>query len=139
MTFYIDPERAAFEAFKALPRDEPIEMLNLIKLFDQARYDDGRAASGADAYRAYGETSAPVFQRVGGRILWRGMPQNVLIGPSSELWDIAFIARYPSAGAFLEMVTDSFYQAEAVPHRRAGVSDSRLIRHASLEGADSFG
>lgn len=139
MSTYIDPERAAFEAFKALPRDEPIEMLNLISLFDEAKYPDGRQASGADAYRSYGEVSGPVFQRVGGSILWRGRPQNMLIGPSEELWDIAFIARYPSAKAFLEMVTDPFYQSDAVPHRRAGVRDSRLIRHASLSGSSNFG
>ena len=28
---HIDPERAAFDAFKALPRDAPIEMLNLLR------------------------------------------------------------------------------------------------------------
>lgn len=139
MTRYIDPERAAFEAFKALPRDEPVQMLNLIKLFDQAQYPDGRQATGLQAYQAYGEVSGPVFQRVGGSILWRGAPQNVLIGPDDELWDIAFIAVYPSAGAFLEMVTDDFYQSEAVPHRRAAVYDSRLIRHAGLPGSDGFG
>jgi uncharacterized protein (DUF1330 family) len=136
---FIDPDREAFNAFKDLPRDEPIEMLNLIKLYDQARYDDGRQASGAEAYQQYGKVSAPVFQRVGGSIIWRGQPQNVLIGPGDELWDIAFIARYPNAGAFLEMVTDEFYQTKAVPHRRAGVQNSRLIRHAPLAGDDQFG
>lgn len=136
---HIDPERAAFEAFKALPRDEPVEMLNLIALHERAAYPDGRELSGADAYRLYGETSAPVFQRVGGRILWRGTPRCVLIGPGSERWDLAFIAAYPSAGAFLEMVTDPFYQAEAVPHRRAAVRDSRLIRNAPSGAGSAFG
>jgi hypothetical protein len=28
----IDPTRAQFDAFKALPRDTPIQMLNLIRL-----------------------------------------------------------------------------------------------------------
>ena len=114
-------------------------MLNLIALHDRAAYPDGRAISGADAYRLYGETSAPVFQRVGGRILWRGAPRCVLIGPSTEQWDLAFIAAYPSASAFLEMVTDAFYQAEAVPHRRAAVRDSRLIRNAPSGAGSAFG
>ena len=30
MTSYIDPDRDQFEAFKALDRDMPIEMLNLV-------------------------------------------------------------------------------------------------------------
>ncbi|MBI1263384.1 MAG: DUF1330 domain-containing protein [Alphaproteobacteria bacterium] len=136
---HIDPERAAFEAFKALPRDEPVEMLNLIALHDRAAYPDGRDISGAQAYRLYGEASAPIFQRVGGRILWRGAPRCVLIGPADERWDLAFIAAYPSAGAFLAMVTDPVYQSEAVPHRRAAVRDSRLIRHAPAGAGSAFG
>ena len=27
---YIDPTRAAFDLFKSLPRDHPVEMLNLV-------------------------------------------------------------------------------------------------------------
>jgi uncharacterized protein (DUF1330 family) len=139
MTGHIDPTRESFEFFKALPRDEPLEMLNLIRLRDQAVYPDGRDATGMDAYKAYGEQSAPIFQRVGGSILWRGAPRGVLIGPSEELWHLSFIAAYPSAGAFLEMVTDPEYQSRAVPHRQAAVLDSRLIRHAPLPGGAAFG
>ena len=78
----------------------------------------------------------PRFRRVGGRILWRGAPECVLIGPSGEQWDIAFIAQYPNGGAFLEMVTDPAYQA-VVYHRQAAVSDSRLIRMG--EAAEGIG
>lgn len=136
---HIDPERAAFEAFKALPRDEPVEMLNLIALRETAAYPDGREATGLDAYRSYGVHSGPIFSRVGGEIVWRGRPQLMLIGPQDERWDLAFIARYPSASAFLEMVTDPVYQSQAVPHRQAAVEDSRLIRHQPLEGGTRFG
>jgi len=114
-------------------------MLNLIRLRESALYPDGRKVTGAEAYAEYGTVSGPVFQRVGGEIIWRGEPQAMLIGPADRLWDIAFIARYPSASAFLEMVTDEFYQREAVPHRQAAVSDSRLIRHAVKTGGQRFG
>ena len=134
----VDPTRAQFEAFKALPRDAPLNMLNLVRLRADAAYADGRKASGAEAYATYGRESAPVFQRVGGTILWRGRPEAVLIGPAEEAWDIGFIARYPTAGAFLEMVTDPAYQA-IVHHRQAAVADSRLIRMADLDGAAAFG
>ena len=139
MTGYIDPQRQAFTAFKALPRDTPILMLNLIRLHHQAVYPDGRDATGAQAYAAYGAHSGPIFRRVGGSILWRGKPESTLIGPAAEAWDLSFIAAYPSAAAFLEMVTDPVYQSEAVPHRQAAVSDSRLIRHAPLQGSGVFG
>lgn len=142
MDQHIDPEHAAFEAFKALPRDVPIAMINLIRYRDRARYPDDhpRAAeglSGAAAYRLYGAESGPVFRRVGGTILWSGTPELVLIGPADERWDAAFVARYPSAAAFLEMVTDPDYR-QAVVHRQAAVETSRLIRTIPREGGDSF-
>lgn len=137
MSNYVDPERDQFEAFKALPRDEPIVMLNLLRFRAKAVYADGRDVTGAAAYAAYGRKSAPVFQRVGGEIVWRGRPEVMLIGPGDERWDLAFIARYPTAGAFLEMVTDPQYR-EAVKHRQAAVLDSRLIRHAEADTGQGF-
>jgi uncharacterized protein (DUF1330 family) len=136
---HIDPERDAFEAFKGLDRDHPIEMLNLIRLRDKAAYPDGRDVTGFEAYKTYGKTSGPIFTRVGGTIIWRGRPQLLLIGPAGERWDLAFIARYPSANAFLEMVKDEVYHNDAVPHRQAAVEDSRLLRHKPLEGLSEFG
>ncbi len=137
MSSYIDPERGQFEAFKALPRDEPIMMLNLLRFREKAAYADGRSATGTEAYEAYGRESAPVFHRVGGEIVWRGKPQVMLIGPEEKRWDLIFIARYPTAGAFLEMVTDPQYR-EAVRHRQAAVADSRLIRTTEVENGQGF-
>ena len=139
MSQYIDPERAQFDAFKDLPRDHPIMMLNFLRFRDKAAYDDGRDVTGAEAYAAYGEESGPIFARVGGEIVWRGKPELMLIGPQDKQWDLVFVARYPTAGAFLEMVTDPDYQ-KAVRHRRAAVLDSRLIRTAEAgEGAGFAG
>ena len=137
MSLHIDPERDQFEAFKALRRDEPIMMLNLLRFRDKAAYADGREASGAEAYAAYGRHSGPIFRRVGGEIVWRGDPQVTLIGPRDEEWNLAFVARYPTAGAFLEMVTDPEYQ-QAVKHRQAAVADSRLIRMTESGDGQGF-
>jgi uncharacterized protein (DUF1330 family) len=139
----VDPTRAQFDAFKALPRDAPIQMLNLIRLKPVADYPEGhsnhgKGMSGLDAYRAYGRDSAEVFGRVGGRQVWAGRPETVVTGPDQEAWDIAFIAEYPSAGAFLAMVTDPAYR-EHVKHRTAAVADSRLIRLAPITPGSAFG
>lgn len=139
----IDPTREQFDAFKALPRDRPIMMINLIRYRDTAAYpaDHPYAAeglSGAEAYRRYSKESGPIFARVGGTILWSGKPEVVLTGPADEAWDAAFIARYPNAAAFLEMVTDPAYRA-AVVNRQAAVADSRLIRCAERESGAGFG
>jgi len=137
MPCYVDPEREQFEAFKKLPRDRPVMMLNFLRFRDRAAYEDGRDVSGAEAYAAYGRESAPVFRRVGGEIVWRGIPEVMLIGPDDRHWDLIFIARYPTAAAFLEMVTDPQYR-EAVKHRQAAVLDSRLIRTAEAPGGEGF-
>jgi uncharacterized protein (DUF1330 family) len=139
----IDPSRAQFDQFKALPRDQPVHMLNLIRLRDMALYpedhpDRDLKRTGLEAYRAYGRESAPVFKRVGGQQIWAGRPDLVVTGPQIEAWDLAFIAAYPSGGAFLEMVTDPVYRI-VVQHRSAGVLDSRLIRMAPLEPGEGFG
>lgn len=135
---HIDPTREQFEAFKSMDRDQPVNMLNLVRLNAAANYADGTKATGMEAYKAYGEHSAPIFQRVGGTIVWRGKPNPALIGPSDENWHVAFIARYPTLGAFLEMVTDPDYQA-IVFHRQAAVKDSRLIPIHDAPGGDTFG
>lgn len=140
---HVDPERAQFEAFKALPRDEPIEMLNLVAFREAAAYPEGHALhgkglTGAEAYANYGKDSGPVFQRLGGEIIWRGRMDCMLIGPGDEAWDACFIARYPDAKAFLAMVTDPVYQ-QAVVHRQAAVKTSRLIRCAPSKGGPGFG
>ena len=138
MTGYIDPERDQFEAFKDLPRDQPILMLNFLRFRDQAAYADGPEATGAEAYAAYGRESGPIFRRVGGEIVWRAKPELMVIGPSDKHWDLVFVARYPTAGAFLEMVTDPDYQ-QAVKHRQAAVADSRLIRMSEADEGEGFG
>lgn len=132
---HIDPERAQFDAFKALPRDTPIHMLNLVRFKDRATYPDdhplaGKALTGAEAYANYGKDSSAVFSRVGGSVVWSGTMEAMVIGPADEHWDAMFIARYPNSGAFMEMVTDPVYR-QAVVHRQAAVETSRLIRCAS--------
>lgn len=143
MTRYVDPDRAQFEAFKALDRDQPIEMLNLVRFRDRAAYPDGHpladaGLTGAQAYANYGRETAPIIARLGAGIRWRGGFQSMLIGPADESWDEIFVARYPTAHAFLEMVTDPAYR-QAVVHRQAAVETSRLIRCTPTETGNAFG
>lgn len=143
MSGHIDPTRAQFDAFKALDRDQPLNMLNLVALKDTAHYPSDhplnpQALTGAEAYANYGRDTAPILARVGGAIVWRGQFDTTLIGPADETWDVMFIAHYPTAHAFLAMVSDPDYQ-RAVVHRQAAVRTSRLIRTMGLEPMDAFG
>ena len=143
MSSYIDPDRQAWAIFKALPVDQPIHMLNLVRLKPLAEYpeghpDHGQGATGLEAYRAYGRTTAAIFARVGGRQVWAGAPQVMVTGPQDEAWDLAFIAQYPTSAAFIEMVRDPEYQV-LVAHRTAAVADSRLQCLAPVTPGDGFG
>ncbi|MEM7301952.1 MAG: DUF1330 domain-containing protein [Pseudomonadota bacterium] len=135
---YVDPDRARFKLLKDLDRETPANMLNLIRLREKAEYTDGREATGAEAYAAYGRESGPIFRGVGGSILWSGTFEFTVIGPPEEYWDIAFIAHYPTAQAFLDMVYNPDYQ-KAVVHRQAAVLTSRLERFQPREVGAGFG
>ena len=140
---YIDPSPANFAAFKALPRDEPIHMLNLLLYRDEAAYPEGhehagKGWSGRRAYEEYGKTSGPIFRRVGGTIVWRGAFQTMVTGPDAMRWHDGFVAQYPNAAAFFEMLKDPEYP-QAVVNRTAAVADSRLVRFKPGEGGDGFG
>jgi uncharacterized protein (DUF1330 family) len=137
MTGYVDPTKETFAAFRD-DRPGPIQMLNLVRLRVRAAYPDGREATGAQAYAAYGRDSGLVFARLGGSIIWRGRFELMLIGPPDERWDLCFIAQYPSVAAFVEMIRDPVYR-EAVKHRQAAVEDSRLIRLAPGAAGVGFG
>src|SRR5258708_11229933 len=103
---HIDPTKEVFAQFKANDRPGPIHMLNLVRLRAQAAYPDGRQATGAEAYAAYGRESGPVFERLGGKIVWPGRFEPMLIGPPEDPWDHAVIAESPAAAAFAEIVRD---------------------------------
>ena len=140
---YIDPSRANFEAFKKLPRDEPIHMLNLLRYREQADYPSGhehadKGWSGRRAYQEYGKTSGPIFSRVGGEIVWRGVFQTVVTGPEAMRWDDGFVAQYPNSGTFFEMIKDAAYQ-DAVVNRTAALADSRLVRFSPGSSGTTFG
>ena len=127
MPEYIDPDPQHFALLKELPLYQPVNMLNLVRLRENATYEDRHSATGAEAYAEYGRLSGPIFHRSGGKIIWSGQFEHMTIGPTDEKWDVAFIAEYPTGQAVLDMVFDPEYRA-IVHHRTAAVKTSRLIR-----------
>lgn len=131
---YIDPSRENFAKFKALPRDTPIHMLNLVRFKAQATYPEGhelagKGLTGAQAYAEYMRTIQPVLARSGGQIAWAGAFEAMVTGPAEWEWDETFVMAYPDAAAFFSMLKDPDY-APVVIHRQAAVATSRLVRFA---------
>lgn len=132
-----------FRAFRDIDRPGPIHMLNLVALRDVAQYPDDHAnadktITGKEAYAAYGRETGHIFAGLGGKIIWRGKMELMLIGPEDKHWDICFIAQYPDVAAFLSMIKDPEYRV-ASAHRQAAVRDSRLIRMNPGSEGDNFG
>src|SRR3982074_3622053 len=89
---HVDPTKEVFAQFRANDRPGPIHVLNLVRLRAVAAYSDGRNASGAEAYAAYGRESGPVFERLGGKIVWQGRVELMLIRAGGQGWGYSFIA-----------------------------------------------
>jgi hypothetical protein len=77
---YTSFTKETWREFKASNRASPVHMLNLIRLRDSATYPVGRVATGREAYEAYGSLSAPLFSRLGARIIWRGGFKLMMLG-----------------------------------------------------------
>lgn len=132
VTSYIDPSRENFQAFKDLPRDTPIQMLNLIKFRDLADYAEGhpnhgKGLTGREAYAIYLEGFQRLVAGDGAAMVWEAQQECVVTGPADE-WDEVFVMGYPNSGVFMAMVKNEEYVRDVVPHRSAAVADSRLIR-----------
>jgi uncharacterized protein (DUF1330 family) len=135
---YIDPTRETFDRFKALPRDTPVHMLNLVRFKAHATYPEGhpladKNLTGREAYQEYMRAIRPVLKRAGGTIAWSGLFETVLTGPEEWPWDESFVMSYPDGASFMGMVKDPDY-APVVVHRQAAVEDSRLVRFAPQGG-----
>ncbi len=134
MAGYIDPSRENWMAFKDLPRDTPIHMLNLIKFRDLAEYPEGhpnhgKGLTGREAYAIYKEGFQRVVANDGAAMVWEALIECTVTGPADE-WDEAFVMGYPNSGLFMAMVKNEEYIRDVVPHRTAALADSRLIRFA---------
>ena len=132
MAGYVDPSRENWQAFKDLPRDRPIHMLNLIKFRDLAEYPEGhpnhgQGLTGREAYAIYYEGFQRVVAQDGAAMVWEAPIECVVTGPAGE-WDEAFVMGYPNSAVFMAMVKNEEYVRDVVPHRTAAVADSRLIR-----------
>jgi len=63
----------------------------------------------------------------GGRVVWTGRPEHVLIGdPAADAWDLVALVSYPSRSAFIDMVTSPTY-GEAHTHRERGLDRTVLL------------
>ena len=110
------------------PTPGPIAMVNLLKFHAKAQYPDRRRndVTGREAYMRYIAEMGPIVEAAGGRFLFSGDVQGLVIGEVDELWDAVGIAEYPSRAEFRRIATSPEVQAIGV-HREAGLAGQLLI------------
>ena len=120
------PEQLA--NFVAHKPEGAVYMLNLLKFKEKAEYADGRTTdlSGAEAYGLYGTAVAKIISEMGGKIVWGGQTNALVIGDGDLEWDSVAIVRYPSFEHFTGMTQSEAYQ-EIHVHRDAGLAHQILV------------
>jgi uncharacterized protein (DUF1330 family) len=128
----IAPTKDQIQALLDSDLDTPVVMLNLLKFSERSGSGNGdEPGSGRDSYARYGDRVRSMLEKVGGRILWQGRADSVVIGGKADDWDAVILVEYPSRRAFLEMTSSPKYQ-DVSKDRTAGLADSRLIAMTEL-------
>jgi uncharacterized protein (DUF1330 family) len=137
----ITPARGQFTEFAQGRQEGEVVMINLLH-FDRsgapepkAASDEGvkgeagaaGASSGKDAYRDYSDQVIKMVEARGGKVIWTGRPEQVLIGDTeADAWDMVALVSYPSRAAFIDMVTSPSY-GEAHGDRERGLDRTVLL------------
>jgi uncharacterized protein (DUF1330 family) len=131
----ITPTREQFSEFAHGERDGEVVMINLLHFAkgDSRKAETGAAdsdeaqSSGAAEYRRYSDDVVKMVEDRGGRVLWTGRPEHVLIGDGdTDGWDLVALVSYPSRSAFIDMVTSPSYE-RAHTHRERGLDRTVLL------------
>jgi uncharacterized protein (DUF1330 family) len=120
----ITPNLDQFQALAAAPDEGPVVMLNLLK------FSEG----GAESYLRYGDAAAGMIEARGGRLLWSGRAEQILIGDPAAAWDAVLLVQYPSRQAFIEMVSSPEY-LEAHGDREAGLERTIVVACSPIDVA----
>jgi uncharacterized protein (DUF1330 family) len=138
----ITPTREQFTEFAHGTRDGEVVMINLLHFArsndktetetepetkDKVNAEAKDASAGAGAYREYSDQVVKMVEARGGKVIWTGRPEHVLIGDSdADDWDLVALVSYPSRSAFIDMVTSPKYE-QAHTHRERGLDRTVLV------------
>ena len=127
------PNEDQIKGFNEQIEDKPIYMINLLKFREKAIYPDKRETdlTGQQAYAIYGEEVVEHLAKVGGKPIFGGNVERLMLGEVEDLWDQVGIAMYPSRKAMLEMISDPDY-IKSAQHRVAGL-EGQLNIETSVE------
>ena len=103
--------------------EEPVVMVNLLKFREHAEYEDARATelTGPQAYDLYATEMRKLVEAAGGRFLYAGEVESLLLGEVDDLWDTVGLVEYPTPKTLLSIASTADFQA-IEQHRIAGLA-----------------
>jgi uncharacterized protein (DUF1330 family) len=103
--------------------DRPIQLVNLFKFREKAKYKDDRETnlSGREAYNLYGQPMLKVLEKYGAEVVFYSEVTGLIIGEVDELWDSMVIVKYPSRHVLLNMTSSDEFLRLSI-HREAGLA-----------------
>ncbi|MCZ6464267.1 MAG: DUF1330 domain-containing protein [Proteobacteria bacterium] len=118
----VQPSPENVQAFLA-GEDAPVVMVNLLTFKEKASYADGRDTdlTGREAYQLYASEMRLLVEAAGGRFLYGGAVESLLLGEVEELWDMVGLVEYPTPKTLLEIASSPKFQ-EIEIHRVAGLA-----------------
>ena len=124
-TLAVYPTPEQIQALLAGPADQPVVMLNLLRLKAAADAPD-EGLSGEEAYRRYAEKMVVFVQAKGGRVIWTGRIDSQVLGAGAEAFSMVALVEYPSRQAFAAIAGDPYVEEIGV-HRAAGLEGQWLL------------
>lgn len=124
----IYPTAEQFQELMQGPADQPVVMVNLLRF--KATADTG-GRTGEEAYRTYVDAMRAVVEGEGGRILWAGRVDSVVIGDGAARFDMIGLVEYPSRQKFLEIAMSD--RVRAIGGDRAEGLESQWLLATTAE------
>jgi uncharacterized protein (DUF1330 family) len=131
------PEPQQIQELMQGPADTPVVMVNLLSF--KAEADGGNEGmTGAASYMLYGGKMREFVESKGGRFLWTGRVDSMVIGESDAEFQVVALVEYPSRKAFLE-IASSPHVAEIGEDRKKGLAGQWLIATTGLSSPGDIG
>lgn len=121
----IRPTPEQFQTLMEGPADTPVVMVNLLT-FKKEASDADAGVSGQEAYGRYAVEMRKFVESKGGRFIWAGRVDSMVIGESDEEFHVVALVEYPNRATFVE-IASSDHVAKIGEHRSAGLESQWLI------------
>ena len=119
------PEPEQIKELMSGAQDTPVVMVNLLS-FKQEADGGNEGMTGQESYMRYGGNMRKFVESKGGRFIWTGRVDSMVIGESDADFQVVALVEYPSRKAFLE-IASSPHVAEIGEDRKKGLAGQWLI------------